>query len=257
MLVDLLDGDEAAPVYLLRLWAHCQNRKTHVFDIPQAALKALCRFPGHSNKLESSLAASGFIRRNGPSLTVLNWDEYNASLVASWENGVKGGRPKKKPRENPRDTHRLPTGTPAVTHGQPSANPGETDKIREEKNREEQPPIAPHGGKQEEVKPPPKQPPAKSELQLRAEALMRRRPETPMTPAEARAWKGSLPAIEATAPEDWQALEAFYAAPQGETFSRKDLATLLNNWNGEIERAAAWARRRRPPGQESIDWIKP
>jgi hypothetical protein len=85
-LVDDLEGDEAAPVYLLRLWGHCELRKQWVFDnLPATALKTLCRFPGHANKLESSLASSGFIRRDDSQvLTVLNWEEYNAELIAEW-----------------------------------------------------------------------------------------------------------------------------------------------------------------------------
>jgi hypothetical protein len=93
MLVGLLDGDEAAPVYVLRLWAHCQNRKQSIFqDLHSEALKALCRFPGPANKLESSLVTSGFIRRHGKDLEVVNWSDYNASLIAAWVNGSKGGR---------------------------------------------------------------------------------------------------------------------------------------------------------------------
>lgn len=128
LLVDQLDGDESAPVYLLRLWAHCQNRRSASFDnLPAAALKALCRFPGHANKLESSMVVSGFVRRDGHTLIVIGWEEYNASLIANWRNGSKGGRPK-KPRANPNETHGFSTGNPPVSHGEP---------IREEKNEEE------------------------------------------------------------------------------------------------------------------------
>lgn len=81
---------------------------------------------------------------------------------------------------------------------------------------------------------------AKDPTQLRVEALMRRRPTTPLSPAEAKAYKAALPAILAMQEADWQAMEAFYAAPQSETFTRKDLLTLLNNWNGEVDRARNW-----------------
>ncbi len=91
LLVGSLDGDESAPMYVLRIWAHCQNRRQWQFDnLTHEALKALCRFPGHSNKLEASLVASGFIRRDGKMLIVCNWDEYNKSLIAAWNNGKKG-----------------------------------------------------------------------------------------------------------------------------------------------------------------------
>lgn len=116
-------ADESAPLYVLRLWAHCQNRRQSVFDnLTTEALKALCRFPGAANKLESSLTASGFIRRDGESLEVCNWDEYNSSLIAAWENGKRGGRPK-KPKGNPGVN-------PAVTHGV-------TDKRGLDKSRED------------------------------------------------------------------------------------------------------------------------
>lgn len=106
MLVGSLDGDEAAPVYVLRLWAHCQNRRQSTFsNLSSEALKALCRFPGNANKLESSLVASGFVRREERDLIVCNWDEYNSSLIASWNNGRKGGRPSSK-------TQGKPTGKP-------------------------------------------------------------------------------------------------------------------------------------------------
>lgn len=66
--------------------------------------------------------ASGFVRRDGEDLIVHEWEQYNASLFANWTNGKKGGRPrsteKKKPKENPRETH-----------GIPMANPWRTDKI--------------------------------------------------------------------------------------------------------------------------------
>lgn len=124
LLIDLLDGDQSAPLAVIRLWAHCQNRRTSTFPaLPPAALKALCHYPGHANKLESALVTSGFVRREGDALIVHEWEDYNASLIANWRNGKKGGRPAKtqtqnKPMENPR-----------VLDGKPKQNPSETDKI--------------------------------------------------------------------------------------------------------------------------------
>lgn len=82
--------------------------------------------------------------------------------------------------------------------------------------------------------------PVKGKLQLRAEALFRRRPTTPLDDAEKRAFRKNREVIEQTSEEDWKALEAFYSAPQSVTYARKDLATLLNNWNSEIDRAKAY-----------------
>lgn len=135
MLVGTLDGDEAAPVYVLRLWAHCQNRRQSSFtNLGAEALKALCRFPGNANKLESSLAASGFVRRDGTDLVVCNWDEYNSSLIAAWNNGKKGGRPQKAKEIS----DEKPTGYPV---GKPRGS--REEKSREEKIRNEE--IEPEG----------------------------------------------------------------------------------------------------------------
>jgi hypothetical protein len=82
---------------------------------------------------------------------------------------------------------------------------------------------------------------SKSQLQLRVEKLMRRRESTPLNPKEVKTYKAALPAIEATTEEQWVKLERFYAAPQEKTFARKDLLSLLNNWNGEIDKAEGWA----------------
>lgn len=87
-------------------------------------------------------------------------------------------------------------------------------------------------------------------LQLRARAIFRRRPETPLTASEERAFAESRAAIEATSEEDWQLLEAFYAAPQSDTYARTSLATLLNNWNGEIDRARTWAGGKAEPSTD-------
>jgi len=80
----------------------------------------------------------------------------------------------------------------------------------------------------------------KDSLQLRIGAIFRRKPETPLGASEVRAMKNNRAAIEATSEDDWQLLEAFYKAPQTETFARKDLAALVNNWNGEIDKARLW-----------------
>ena len=98
--------------------------------MPPAGLKAQCKCPADAATFEAALIEAGFLSRDGNTITVLGWAEKNASLIAAWENGSKGGRPKK----NPDETHGKPTGNPPVTQAEPIANPGETDKRREEKN---------------------------------------------------------------------------------------------------------------------------
>lgn len=134
MVADAL-GDAMAPVYILRLWAHCQERKSDTFEMPPRGLKAQCKFPGDAEAFEVALIDAGFIERAGNTLNVLGWAEKNASLIAAWDNGAKGGRPRKRQKE----TQSKPMGNPVGTHGEPMANPDVTDKRREEKIREEQP----------------------------------------------------------------------------------------------------------------------
>lgn len=138
MLVGLLDGDEAAPVYVLRLWAHCQNRRQDRFpNLSPEALKALCRFPGDAAKLLAALVETGFVRRDGRDLVASNWSEYNASLIAAWKNGTRGGRPPKGPPNAPSE----PTVYPEETHGLPTGKPmgSRLDESREEKIEERSP----------------------------------------------------------------------------------------------------------------------
>jgi hypothetical protein len=137
MVSDMLGGDPMAPIYIMRLWAHCQNRKGEIFDIPVAGIKAICQYPGDAQSLEDALIASQYLERDGRTVTVVGWAEKNASLIASWENGHKGGRPKK----HQKTTQAEPTGNPEETHGKPSDNPSATQAkpIREEKIREEIP----------------------------------------------------------------------------------------------------------------------
>lgn len=82
-------------------------------------------------------------------------------------------------------------------------------------------------------------------LLLRAKSIFRMRPGTALDRSMRRAWKLASAAIAGTTEPEWQTLEAYYAAelPSRDDIRRRDLATLLNNWSGELTRAAAWAAR--------------
>lgn len=142
-LVALLDDDEAAPVYVIRLWAHCQNRRTWIFDLPAPALKAICRFPGDAQKFELAMIECGFVARNDVEISIVGWEIYNASLIAAWANGGKGGRPAKPKKDINSETQGKPMGNPPVNPGDnPRVTHGVTDKSREDKSREEHKPAA-------------------------------------------------------------------------------------------------------------------
>jgi len=118
--VGLLGNDELAPLCIIRLWSHCQVRKTHRFSrLSAEALAGICRFKGDPSQLWLAIQTSGFARVKNEVFIVHDWEKHNKSLVNSWKNGRYGGRPKK------------PTGSPTA---QPAANPRGP---REEKRREE------------------------------------------------------------------------------------------------------------------------
>ena len=134
MLVDLLDFDEAAPVYVVRLWSHCQLRRAWEFDgMTAIALRSICRYKGDADKFEAALVASGFVVRSGSVLIAKGWDEYNSTLIASWTNGKKGGRPKST-AVNPTETQEKPTGLPTGNQAGKRLDRIRSDEIRSEEN---------------------------------------------------------------------------------------------------------------------------
>lgn len=75
----------------------------------------------------------------------------------------------------------------------------------------------------------------KSDLLRRAEKLFNRRESTQLDKSESKAYKDALPMMKDTTEEEWQMLEKFYVAK--DTYKRTSFATLLNNWNGEVQKA--------------------
>ncbi len=65
-------GDTMAPMYILRLWAHCQERKSDTFTMPTRGLKAQCKFPGDAQVFEAALIDAGFVERDGDTVKVCN-----------------------------------------------------------------------------------------------------------------------------------------------------------------------------------------
>jgi len=90
---------------------------------------------------------------------------------------------------------------------------------------------------QEEPQPQKKQNPAWSPtlIQSRLGMLFRRRPTTRWSKDELKALAG----IGEISEEDLKALEVYYTAnmPDASNYRRRDLSTLLNNFNGEVDRA--------------------
>lgn len=78
----------------------------------------------------------------------------------------------------------------------------------------------------------------------RSRRLFRMRTSTPLDASQKKAWKKNRAAVEATVDEDWLLLEWWFSTSiEAAQYRRRDLATLLNNWNAEISRAAEEARK--------------
>lgn len=99
--------DERAPLYVLRLWAHCQQRKTDRFTgWNPDVLASVCRWDGDGVALWEAMGKT-FLEIQGENVVVHGWAETNAALLSAWSNGKLGGRPKAvksgvtKPTGNP------------------------------------------------------------------------------------------------------------------------------------------------------------
>lgn len=71
--------------------------------------------------------------------------------------------------------------------------------------------------------------------QIEVASWFNRRPTTVWSPQEQRKWKEVASSFKFQG-DEWEALRWYYAK-SGCLYLRKDLVTLLNNWNGEVDRA--------------------
>jgi hypothetical protein len=118
---------EGAPMLVLRLWAHCQQRKQWRFPgMSNETLRAICRWKGEAARLREFLAECGWIERSESEILVHGWAEVNARLVTNWTVGHRGGRPRSehftKPSDNPRVSAGKPSDNPRVSARKPSDN---------------------------------------------------------------------------------------------------------------------------------------
>jgi hypothetical protein len=107
-----LTGDPSAPLFILKLWAHCQQRRRWRLDIPDAALAMICGWTGEPQKLREIFLELRFIDPSSNGILIVHeWRKFNRYLVSAWANGRKGGRKHK--------TDRLPVGKRSGTDRQP------------------------------------------------------------------------------------------------------------------------------------------
>jgi hypothetical protein len=210
LIVRLL-GTESAPLHIIRLWSHCQTRKTNRFpEWNPEILSAVCKWGGDANVFWSAILQT-FGRIEDGCFVAHQWDEVNSSLIASWSNGGKGGRPK-KPRDNPRVNPDSNPVIPQVTHGVTDRE----EKIEKTNSLE----ISSVSD------------PESDSLRSRINKWFRRREGTEWQASELKALRS---VVKLNTPEsDLQLLDARYELKN--KYRRKDILTLLNNWNTEIDR---------------------
>lgn len=154
LVVDLLGGDEFAPLYILRIWAHCQARKkADGITISAAGLRALCRCAtAPAETLEAALIEAGFIERDGDEIRVIDWAARNSKLVNAWTHGAEGGKAKaanaakrkaetvaeSEPNANQTATETLPNGYPTATQALPIGSRSREEQEQEQEQNQSQ-----------------------------------------------------------------------------------------------------------------------
>lgn len=110
-----LGDDPGAIGYILRIWGHCQTRKSDTFsNLPPVAIASICRYLGEPVVLFNALIDTEFIEVDeAGTVHVPKWAIHNTQLIKAWVNGAKGGRPRKKPPGSESETH----GLEKKTHG--------------------------------------------------------------------------------------------------------------------------------------------
>lgn len=104
-------ADQMAPMFVLKLWCHCQKQQTNIFG-KSPNLKAICQSNLSTEDLQRHLTDAGFVRLGQQGeFIVHDWDRVNRNLRAAWINGAKGGRPTTKPVGFQPDTHGLQAGS--------------------------------------------------------------------------------------------------------------------------------------------------
>lgn len=233
-------GWEAAPLAVIRLWAHCQSSRRWEFpEMTGDQLAAVCDWGAHEPPCAKALLDAGFIHRMGRrGFRVHDWEVINSQLIASWKNGPRGGRPRVSQSQEGQNRNQAPenesfesasestegpkpTGYPPGTHVEPIR----VDKSRVEETREEKteslPLTTPHSSPEMEA------------LRVRIGGWFNRRESTAWSEKELKALKTVLKLN--TPEDDLVSLENRYLS--GCKYLRRDILTLLNNWNGEIDRA--------------------
>lgn len=122
-----VSGSREAAYWMIRLWGECHRRMSSHFETADPAeIAGICGFEGDPEEFVGWLGKLRWLEKNGSGFIASGWAEHNGSLVSRWENGRKGGRPRK------------PTDNRTETVGKPEDNRRLTDKRERERREEDQ-----------------------------------------------------------------------------------------------------------------------
>jgi hypothetical protein len=125
-------GCKESPLWLLRLWAHCQARKCSSFDLSADTLKSICCVP---SKLKGSdwfsiLKECQFIDGDENAWSVHDWESHNSQLIKNWKGGeanrLRLAKIAAKKSADKSATDATPRLNPGLTPAQASLNPSLT-----------------------------------------------------------------------------------------------------------------------------------
>jgi hypothetical protein len=137
-----LTGDEAAPLAVIRLWAHCQSSRRGFFpDMTPAQLASICRWRCKRISCHTALIRAGFVEKLSPKgFMAHEWAEHNRQLLQKWEAGKSGGRPKICADTQEQTDSEKPTDNRPITVRELEQN--RTEQIdQRDKNRTDEPEL--------------------------------------------------------------------------------------------------------------------
>lgn len=122
--------DPAAPLSVIHLWAHCQQRRRGDFpNMTPQQLASICHWGERKPDCYLALLKAGFIHRISPKgFEVHEWEEHNKQLIQKWKAGEKGGRPASRDNPSKSGDSEEPNGYRPVTDRQSEAKPDSTDR---------------------------------------------------------------------------------------------------------------------------------
>ncbi|HZR66017.1 MAG TPA: hypothetical protein VFA85_12760 [Terriglobales bacterium] len=129
-------GGPGAPMWCIRIWGYCQIKRTNRFRntdeyFTNSGMRTVFRIRNKNVMPLNILKDCGFIREEGDMLVVHDWDIVNKRMVASYNNGAKGGRPPTN------KTHGFSSGYGQVkTHSARARQSTESEYEREKPNHE-------------------------------------------------------------------------------------------------------------------------